>query len=54
MIFQTNFQSNSNMVNNEIRKICEQHLGCADCPLKEKDLQIEDSLVRCDTGRNNV
>lgn len=54
MFFQSNFNQNSNAVGDEIRKICEKHPECRDCPLKGKDCQINNVVVRCDTGKQNT
>lgn len=51
MIFTQNFSSNGNVVNSEIRKICEKHIGCEDWPLKKEDYNINGYIVRCENGR---
>lgn len=53
MIFTQNFSTNGNVTNSEIRKICETHVGCVGCPLKENDKTINGNIVRCETGRQN-
>ena len=52
MIFQ-NININFAPENDEVMKICTQHHECKDCPLKEGDMNIQNSVVRCETGRNN-
>lgn len=41
-----------NMANSqEFMKICTEHPKCKDCPLKDKDIQLQSGMTRCDTGR---
>ena len=41
-----------NMVNSqEFKKICSEHPECISCPLKDKDVQLQGGLTRCETGR---
>ena len=41
-----------NMVNSqEFKKICSEHPECISCPLKDKDVQLQGGLSRCETGR---
>ena len=35
----------------EFMKICSEHPECKDCPLKDKDVQLQSGLIRCETGR---
>ena len=51
MIFQ-NININVAPSNNEVMKICTQHPECKDCPLKEGDMNIKNSVVICETGRS--
>ena len=37
-----------------VTRVCESRPGCVDCELKEKDLQIANSIVRCNTGRGDI
>lgn len=50
MIFQ-NININIAPNNGEVMKICTQHPECKDCPLKEGDMNIQNYIVRCETGR---
>ena len=50
MIFQ-NININATFNDNEVMQICTQHPECKDCPLKEGDMNIQNSVVRCETGR---
>ena len=41
-----------NMSNSqEFMKICSEHYECIGCPLKDKDVQLQGGLTRCETGR---
>lgn len=51
MIFQ-NININDMVNNNEFIHICTQHPECKDCPLKEGDMNIQNSVVRCETSRS--
>ena len=52
MVFTQQVNFNTNMVDNqEIMKICKEHPKCIDCPLKDKDVQLQGGLTRCETGR---
>ena len=48
------FAQHINIINmasdQEFMKICNEHLGCKDCPLKDKDIQLQSGLTRCETG----
>ena len=35
----------------EFMRICSEHLECKDCPLKDKDVQLQGGMTRCETGR---
>lgn len=35
----------------EFMKICSEHPECIGCPLKDKDVQLQGGLTRCETGR---
>lgn len=35
----------------EFMKICSEHPKCIDCPLRDKDVQLQGGLIRCETGR---
>lgn len=42
----------NNMVGSqEFMKICSEHPECKDCPLKDKDVQLQSEMTRCETGR---
>lgn len=53
MVYAQNINFGSMAVNQEFVRICSEHPGCKDCPMKEKDINIQGMLVRCETGRNN-
>lgn len=41
-----------NMANSqEFMKICSEHPECKDCPLKDKDVQLQGGMTTCVTGR---
>lgn len=40
-------------VRRHFNEICTTHLGCVDCPLKTQDMQISNSIIRCNTGRGD-
>lgn len=39
-------------VDTEFMRICEKYNGCVGYPLLKEDMQIGNSVVRCETGRN--
>ena len=41
------------MVNQEVSKICENHFACEGCPLKDKELNVAGSSVKCETKNVN-
>lgn len=51
--FTFNF-SDLNLNNEQFMEICKAHPGCVDCPLKTKDIEINGSLLRCNTGRGDI
>lgn len=52
MVFTQQVNFGANMVNSqEFMKICKEHLECKDCPLKDKDVQLQGGLTRCETVR---
>lgn len=52
MIFQqVNFGAINQAVNQEFMNICKAHPSCIDCPLKNGDMNIQDIVLRCETGR---
>ena len=52
MIFQqVNLGAINQMINQEFMNICKSHPGCRDCPLKTEDVDIQGTILRCDTGR---
>ena len=51
MIFQ-NININAAFNNNEVIQICTQHPECKDCPLKEGNMNIQNFVVICETGRS--
>lgn len=52
MFQQMNFNMNDvQNVNTEFLKICAEHDGCVGCPLLKEDMQIGNSVIRCETGR---
>ena len=51
MIFQ-NININFAPENDEVMKICTQHPECKECQLKEGDMNIQNSVVICKTGRS--
>ena len=52
MVFTQQVNFGANMANSqEFMKICSEHHECKDCPLKDKDVQLQSGLTRCETGR---
>lgn len=51
MVFTQNININDVVNNQEFMKICTEHLGCKDCPLKDQDMNIQNSVITCLTGR---
>ena len=45
------FQNMSVNNNQEAIKICSEHPECKDCPLKTSDININNIVTRCETGR---
>ena len=52
MVFtqQVHFQRN-NTVDREFEKICKVHPSCENCPLQDEDVNIQDVVITCITGR---
>ena len=52
MVFtqQVHFQRN-NTVDREFEKICKEHPSCENCPLQDEDVNIQDIVITCITGR---
>lgn len=49
----TQYININNMAGNqEFMKICTEHPECKDCPLKDKDVQLQSGMTRCETGRS--
>ena len=52
MIFQqVNLGAINQAVNQEFMNICKSHTSCKNCPLKNGDMNIQDIVLRCETGR---
>lgn len=52
MVFTQQVNFGANMANSqEFMKICSEHPDCEDCPLKDKDVQLQGGLTRCETSR---
>ena len=52
MIFQqVNFGAINQAVNQEFMNICKSHPSCVDCPLKNSDMDIQGTKLRCLTER---
>ena len=51
MIFTQQVNFNNMGSNQEHMKICAEHPGCNGCPLKDNDMNLQGSVVRCETGR---
>lgn len=52
MVFAQQVNFGANMANSqEFMKICSEHLECVGCPLRDKDVQLQGGLTRCETGR---
>lgn len=52
MIFQqVNLGAINQATNQEFMKVCKSHPGCKDCPLKNSDMDIQGTILRCETGR---
>lgn len=52
MIFQNININNMNMASNqEFMQICSEHPSCEGCPLRDKDVKLQNSMTRCETGR---
>ena len=48
---QVNFGEMNQAINQEFMKICNAHPSCDGCPLKNEDMEIQGSKIRCETGR---
>lgn len=44
-------QMNNMAVNQEVSRICAEHIGCEGCPLKNGNMNIQGVTVICETGR---
>lgn len=51
MVFTQHVNINNMAVNEEFMRICRTHPSCAGCPLKTEDINIQGSIIRCETGR---
>lgn len=52
MVFTQQVNFGVNMANSqEFMKICSEHLQCVGCPLKDKDVQLQGGLTRCEMVR---
>lgn len=52
MIFQqVNFGAINQVVGQEFMNICKSHPSCKNCPLKNNDMDIQGTKLRCETGR---
>lgn len=55
MMFQFNvnqqFTNDNNMALQQAAKTCAEHPGCKDCPLLNGDMNIGNSVIRCETAR---
>lgn len=53
MMFQFNqqFTNENNMVLLQAAKTCAEHPGCKDCPLLNGDMNVGDSVIKCETAR---
>lgn len=51
MIFQQQVNFNNMALQQEFAQKCASHPECKDCELKTEDVNMQGSLVRCETGR---
>lgn len=52
MIFQqVNLGAINQAANQEFMNICKSYSSCVDCPLKNSDMDIQGTILRCETGR---
>lgn len=52
-IYEFNF-NDLTLNNKQFMEICEAHPGCVDCPLKTQDMEIDGTMMRCNTGRGDI
>ena len=50
-MFTQHININNMAGNQEFMKICSEHPECKDCPLKDKDVQLQNGMTRCETVR---
>lgn len=50
-MFTQHININNIVANQEFMKICAEHPECKDCPLNDKDVQLQNGMMRCETGR---
>ena len=46
-----NFNSENSMVLQQAAKTCAEHTECKDCPLLNGDMNVGNSVIRCETAR---
>ena len=54
MMFQfnnMNFNSENSMVLQQAVKTCSEHPECKDCPLLNGDMNVGNSVIRCETAK---
>ena len=50
-MFSQHININNVASSQEFIKICTEHPKCENCPLKDKDVQLQGVMTRCETGR---
>lgn len=51
MFQQINIGAINQAIGQEFMQICKQHVSCVGCPLKTQDMEVQGSVIRCETGR---
>ena len=51
MVFTQNIQFDQMRSLEETQKICAEHPECKDCPLLTREIQAQNAIVICETGR---
>ena len=53
-MFTQHININNMASNQEFMNICREHpeCECIGCPLKDKDVQLQSGMTRCETGRS--